>query len=413
MKVRASPDIERVIKGEIESEMQSRWRDWWRASLGLMAIVSIGATIGLRETSRIRGPDSVPRVRGVPSESMDAVPKDVSPDKSESVKSSSTPKFRNTVVIAVVDTGLDLDSFDGKLWTNSAEVKNGLDDDGNGVVDDIHGWNFVTQSAEIDDTHGHGTHVSNLIAHVADSRAIEVMPLVYYGSNVSGAEALRNSIAALRYAIEKRVDIINYSGGGLFPSDEEKMVLAEADRLGILVVAAAGNEGSRGGSQKFYPANYGLSNIISVGAMRKSGEPLPESNSGTQTVDVIALGEKVKAKTPGGLLKEMTGTSQATAIVSGLAARIILEKRALGRAMSPEAVIFEISNLSQFDDRLLGRSKHSSKISINQLRRSGDQDPDSEAIAQLQTSLLASLRDSARFSTNQNLTSSAGSLGAR
>ena len=88
MKVRASPDIERVIKGEIESEMQSRWRDWWRASLGLMAIVSIGATIGLRETSRIRGPDSVPRVRGVPSESMEAVPKDVSPDKSESVKSS-------------------------------------------------------------------------------------------------------------------------------------------------------------------------------------------------------------------------------------------------------------------------------------------------------------------------------------
>lgn len=248
-------------------------------------------------------------------------------------------KGSRSIVVAVIDTGVDLKHEDlvGNLWTNPGESgldsrgrdkrKNGVDDDNNGFVDDVHGWNFITGTPDLTDNHGHGTHISGIIGARADNGVgisgvapeVQLMTLKYYDPKVPGADNLGNTIKAIRYAVQMGADIINYSGGGLEFSQAEFDAVQLAQSKGILFVAAAGNERSNSDVHRYYPADYDLDNIISVTAIDPKKKVLSSSNYGVKTVHLAAPGQNILSTLPGSTYGFMTGTSQATGFVTGAA----------------------------------------------------------------------------------------------
>ena len=212
--------------------------------------------------------------------------------------------------------------------------KNGKDDDGNGCIDDVHGCNFITMTGDIEDSHGpgHGTHISGIIGATQGNGVgvsgvapnVSMMILKFYDPKRPGFQNLNNTVKAIYYAIENGAHIINYSGGGTSPSPEEKRAIEKAQKKGILFITAAGNEKSNLDlTSHYYPADYPLDNIISVTAFDKSKKILPTSNYGAFSVDIAAPGNNILSTLRGGQYGTMTGTSQATAFVTGVAALIL------------------------------------------------------------------------------------------
>lgn len=232
---------------------------------------------------------------------------------------------KKDIIIAIIDTGVDVNHpyIKNHLWTNSQEKNNLKDNDGNGYAGDFHGWNFSNNSADLADKNGHGTHIAGIILQQISSSRVKLMILKYYDDSATGAENLANSVRAIRYATEMGADIINYSGGGDFSSPLEEQAIKDAERKGILFVAAAGNDGRNTDEQGYYPAGYRLSNIIAVAAMDSQQQLLSTSNYGSHSVDIVAPGKDIFSSLPNEQFGFMTGTSQATAWVSGLAAQIM------------------------------------------------------------------------------------------
>jgi len=272
------------------------------------------------------------------------------------------------ILVAVIDTGMDTQHpvLRENLWRNPGEAgvdargndkaTNGIDDDGNGYVDDVHGWNFASNNNDLSDAHGHGTHVAGIIQSVAPKTPM--MILKYYDPKSSGADNLVNTVKALRYAIQMNAKIINYSGGGTTKYLDEEQVIREAQKKGILVVAAAGNERSNSDINGFYPADYGLANIISVTAIDENERVLPSSNYGIQSVDIAAPGKSIISTLPGGKFGTMTGTSQATAYVTGAACLLL----ASGFPPVPEKIIQQITATGKDNPLLAGKTKHETSL---------------------------------------------------
>lgn len=268
--------------------------------------------------------------------------------KSDAARAWSVTKGSRDIIVAVIDTGIDVNHEDlaSNLWRNPGETgkdaqgrdkaTNGIDDDGNGYVDDVYGWNFVSNNNKLDDNHGHGTHIAGIIgAEAGNSKGItgiapevSLMILKYYDPKVPGTDNLRNTVASIRYAVKMGANIINYSGGGTEFSQEEHDAIMEAEKKGILFVAAAGNERSNSDQYHYYPADYKLTNIISVTAIDPATQVLASSNYGVETVDIAAPGQNILSCLPGNSYGYMTGTSQATAFVSGAAALVMAHKQA-------------------------------------------------------------------------------------
>ncbi len=267
--------------------------------------------------------------------------------KSDAARAWSVTKGSRDIIVAVIDTGIDErhEDLETNLWQNPGESgkdaqgrdrsSNGIDDDGNGFIDDVHGWNFVANNNKLDDNHGHGTHIAGIIgAQAGNGKGItgiapevSLMILKYYDPKVAGTDNLRNTVASIRYAVKMGAHIINYSGGGTEYSKDEHDAIAEAEKKGILFVAAAGNERSNSDQYHYYPADYKLSNIISVTAIDPSTQVLASSNYGVETVDIAAPGQNILSCLPGNSYGYMTGTSQATAFVSGAAALAMAHKQ--------------------------------------------------------------------------------------
>lgn len=241
------------------------------------------------------------------------------------------------VTVALIDTGCDYHHPDlaRNIWNNPGEnglapdgsdrASNGLDDDGNGFVDDAHGWDFVSGTPAIMDDHGHGTHVAGIVA--ATAPRVRLMILKYYDTDNAGFQNLDHTVAAIRYAVANGAQVINYSGGGLIRNAAEEEALRWARARGVVVVAAAGNEGVNSDFYPFYPADYDLDNILSVTAVDRRGHLLDFSNYGRGTVDVAAPGKNIYSALPGGQHGYLTGTSQATAFVTGVAALLVASER--------------------------------------------------------------------------------------
>jgi subtilisin family serine protease len=266
--------------------------------------------------------------------------------KSDAARAWSVTKGSKDVIVAVIDTGVDEHHEDlvHNLWVNPGEsgkdslgrdkASNGVDDDGNGFVDDVHGWNFVANNNKLDDNHGHGTHIACIIGAEAGngkgisgiSPEVSLMVLKYYDPKVPNNDNLKNTVQAIKYAVKMGANIINYSGGGTEYAQEEHDAIVEAEKKGILFVAAAGNERSNSDQHHYYPADYHLKNIISVTAIDPATQVLSSSNYGVETVDIAAPGQNILSCLPGSNYGYMTGTSQATAFVSGAAALVIADK---------------------------------------------------------------------------------------
>jgi thermitase len=246
-------------------------------------------------------------------------------------------------LVAVVDTGID---YYHPFLTKNIVAMGALHPSPNNYGVD---FSYRAHSLKTPwDRHGHGTHVAGIIKSVHPQ--VRLLALKYYNAEASGVENLRSTIKALRYAVETGVDIINYSGGGPEPSAEELEILKQAEKKGILVVAAAGNEHSDIDQQQnaYYPASYGLSNIITVGAHDELGESLPSSNWGKNSVDISAPGKDIISSVPLSSSGSMTGTSQATAFVTGIASLIKASYPSLSASSIRKIIILSAKKIANY-----------------------------------------------------------------
>ena len=235
-------------------------------------------------------------------------------------------------VIAVIDTGVDFNHPDlaANIWTNAAEAAGtpGVDDDGNGYVDDVHGYDFVNEDGDPLDDFGHGTHVSGTIAAVGNNAVgvvginwnAKVMGLKFLGANGSGYES--DAIRALDYAVMMGAKISNNSYGGDSFNPAFLDAIEAAGASGHIFVAAAGNAANDNDSNPFYPASYDASNLVSVAATDRNDQLASFSNFGATTVDIAAPGVSIQSTLPNGAYGGDSGTSMASPHVAGVAALV-------------------------------------------------------------------------------------------
>ena len=240
-----------------------------------------------------------------------------------------------SIVVAVIDDGVDFDhpDLEDRAWTNPGEIAgNGRDDDDNGFVDDIHGWDFCNDDASLHDTgqDGHGTHVAGTLAASLDGSGvvgvapgIRIMAVKFIDDgSTCGSDAM--AIDAIDYAASFDVPIINASWGGADDSPVLDSAIADSDAL---FVAAAGNAGRNidSSTYDFYPAESSVANVLSVAAIDQRGSLASFSNYGATTVDISAPGTNIVSTIPAEpgcspCWAWNEGTSMAAPHVSGVAA---------------------------------------------------------------------------------------------
>ncbi|MBW4583539.1 MAG: S8 family serine peptidase [Tildeniella nuda ZEHNDER 1965/U140] len=232
------------------------------------------------------------------------------------------------VVVAVVDTGVDVTHADlnDNLWTNLREISgNGIDDDSNGFVDDVYGWDFVDRDNTPMDLNGHGTHVAGTIAAEQNGFGVtgvaynaKIMPIRVIGLD-GGSN--RDVAAGIRYAADNGADVINLSLGGSASSAIADAVKYAAQE-GALVVMAAGNDG---GSQPVFPGNLANQWGIAVGAIDINKKLANFSDrAGVVPLNyVVAPGVNILSTFPNNTYQSLSGTSMATPHVSGVAALLL------------------------------------------------------------------------------------------
>jgi subtilisin family serine protease len=271
------------------------------------------------------------------------------------------------IVVAVIDTGIDPNHKDliKNLWHDPKGY------DPKDKKTNHFGVNFVESGQDPVDVHGHGTHVAGIIGGELDpalgtsgvAHRVSIMPIKYYADSNPGVVNLNNTIESIHYAVDHGARIINYSGGGPQFSEKEYQAIKEAESKGVLFVAAAGNESENIDEQAhfYFPASYSNpfvpvyqkadltrpGNIIVVAATNIKNELIAASNWGKLSVDVAAPGENILSTLPNGKSGYMTGTSQATAFVSGVAALILSENPRLSPQQVKEILI-------QTSDRVAG-----------------------------------------------------------
>jgi subtilisin family serine protease len=231
---------------------------------------------------------SVERIQGTPGADIDALP-------------AWETSRGDSAVVALVDTGVNIDHPDlaPSIWTNPAEIPgDGQDNDGNGYVDDVNGWNFHDGNATVFnefDGEEHGTHTAGTLAAAANNGegvsgvapAAGIMPLKACGAGTCTSSAI---VAAFDYAARNGADVVNGSFGGVEFSQAEKDAIERGKDKGLLFVFPAGNAGEDADAAPFYPASYDNENIVSVAASDNRDELADFSNYGTASVDLAAPG---------------------------------------------------------------------------------------------------------------------------
>ncbi|MBL8763728.1 MAG: S8 family serine peptidase [Phycisphaerae bacterium] len=232
-------------------------------------------------------------------------------------------------VVADIDTGLDYTHPDlsANAWTNPGEIAgNGIDDDGNGLIDDIRGWDYVNNDNNPMDDHSHGTHTAgtigargnNGVGVVGVNWQCKIVGLKFLGSNGSGS--ISAALSCLQYAANKQIKVSNNSWGGGGYSQSFYDALVSSQSVGHIFCAAAGNNGSNNDSTAFYPSNYDVPNLIAVAAISSNGARAGFSNYGLNTVDLGAPGDGILSTVPGSSYSSYSGTSMATPHVAGAVA---------------------------------------------------------------------------------------------
>lgn len=236
-------------------------------------------------------------------------------------------KGSRAVRVAVIDTGVDYNHPDLKdqMWVNTAEANGqpGVDDDGNGYVDDIHGYDFQNKDGDPMDDHNHGTHCAGVIGASHNGKGIrgvmadvELVAIKFLSARGGTTE---DAILSVQYAIDVEVDVMSNSWGGGGFSQALKDAIVAANQAGIVFVAAAGNSNSDNDKRPTYPTNYEVDNVIAVGSHTSKGTRSSFSNYGAKTVHVMAPGSSILSTVRGAKYSSMSGTSMACPHVAGVA----------------------------------------------------------------------------------------------
>lgn len=257
-------------------------------------------------------------------------------------------------VVAVIDSGVQYTHPDlqPNIWSNNGEVAgDGIDNDGNGYVDDVNGYNWVSSNNNPDDDNHHGTHVAGTIGAVGNNgfgvvgvnHTVRIQCLKVLDDQGSGYTSDISS--AVLYAAANGANVINMSLGGSSSDDVFEAAIQQAGQKGVLVVVAAGNEFSDNDITPAYPANYRLPNMISVAATDEDDLLASFSNYGASNVDIAAPGVNILSTIPNSY-DSFSGTSMASPHVAGVAALIKAANSSLDYATIKSLILNQADPLS-------------------------------------------------------------------
>jgi subtilisin family serine protease len=274
-------------------------------------------------------------------------------------------------LVAVIDTGVDYTHPDiapnyyhnpGETGTDEAgrdKSSNGVDDDRNGFIDDFRGWDFINNDNDPLDDHNHGTHCAGVIGAKANNATgiaginwnVSLMGLKVF--DAGGSTDLATLTKAVEYATQMKVKLTSNSWGGGSASPLLEGAIREADKSGILFIAAAGNSSQNVDKYPNYPSGYPVDNIIAVAASDRNDTLASYSNYGKYSVDLAAPGSNIYSTITGGGYLEMSGTSMATPHVAGVAALVWSAYPELTHYQVKQRLLGSADPLSAFTSRTL------------------------------------------------------------
>lgn len=233
------------------------------------------------------------------------------------------------MIIGVIDSGINYNHPDlvGNIWTNPNEIAgNSIDDDNNGFIDDNRGWDFANNDNDPFDDNGHGSHVAGIIGAQGNNGIgvagvnwnAQLVPIKFLGADNTGT--IENAVRAIEYANSLGIKINNASWRTIGFSQLLRDAIAEGNNGGHLFIAAAGNSNADTDATPFYPAAFDLPNVISVAASNQQNGLTSISNYGANSVDITAPGEGIVSTYLTNSYATLSGTSMATAYVTGAAA---------------------------------------------------------------------------------------------
>ena len=269
------------------------------------------------------------------------------------------------VVVAVIDTGVDYSHSDlrNNMWINPGEIDgNNIDDDGNGYIDDMYGWDFSNADADPMDDMGHGTHVAGIIAAEGNNTiglagvnwSARIMALKFI--DASGVGSTSRAIKALNYAVAMGAKISNNSWGGAAYSQALVDALTAAETAGHIFVAAAGNTGTNTDNpinDIHYPSSYPMDNVISVASTDEFDNLGSFSNYGNVSVDLAAPGKQINSLWLSNAYLMLDGTSMSAPFVAGAAALVWSVKPELTMLQVRSALLDHVDVLPSLEGRMV------------------------------------------------------------
>lgn len=280
------------------------------------------------------------------------------------------------ILVAVSDTGFTFDhpDLEEEIWTNPNEIpNNGIDDDRNGFIDDVHGWNFAQGNNSPIDQNQHGTHVSgiigaqgnNSIGTVGINWNVSIMPVQFLDANGSGTTD--HGIETILYATRNGARIINASWGGADNSQALRDAIQYANQHGTLFVVAAGNNSGDNDTQPTYPAAFDLPGLVAVASSSAVGTLSSFSNYGQTRVALAAPGSDILSTLPGARWGRLSGTSMASPMVAGVAALILSKKNDLSVLELKNALLNAVVEQTPYQGKIATAGELNARLALAQL----------------------------------------------
>ncbi|WP_372807996.1 S8 family serine peptidase [Pontiella sp.] len=267
------------------------------------------------------------------------------------------------IVVAVIDTGMDMDHADllSNLWANDGEIAgDDIDNDGNGYVDDVNGWDFVSTTNGVpEDGHGHGTHCAGTIGAVGNNANqvvglcwdVSIMPIRCASDDGSMLDA--DIVEGIYYAADNGAKVISNSYGGEGFSQTTYEAVSHANDLGAIFVAAAGNDSNDNDDTPQYPAGYDLPNVISVAATDSDDNLASFSNYGETSVDLAAPGVDIVSTYLNGETTTMDGTSMACPHVAGALALLVSTDSDMTPSEAKQLLLSSVDDVSALTGKVV------------------------------------------------------------